>query len=74
METLKSHAVTVKKVAMDLPQNVRCSKCRAILYSGLELESPADVMQRYNNVCPKCGKPLEFSIKNIKILQNADKV
>jgi len=50
-----------------LPQKIFCSKCGATLYEGEELEAPIDVIQRYNGVCPKCGKTLNFDCENIEI-------
>jgi len=57
----------------DLPQRIACGNCGAILYSGLELESPMEIMQRYNGICPKCRKRLNFDTETIKIIPVAEK-
>lgn len=51
-----------------MPQKIFCGKCGFTLYEGEELESPLEVAQRYNGVCPRCGKTLNFDCNNIKIL------
>ena len=50
-----------------MPQKIFCGKCGAILYEGEELECPIDVIERYNGICPKCGKPLNLDYDNIEI-------
>jgi RNase P subunit RPR2 len=51
-----------------LPQRIICKRCGSSLYEGIELESPADVIQRYNGICPNCGNKLEFNYENIRII------
>ncbi|HEY4657125.1 MAG TPA: hypothetical protein VIH34_01410 [Candidatus Bathyarchaeia archaeon] len=49
------------------PQRIQCSKCGEILYTGLELETPSEIIQRNGGYCPKCGKKLGFETENLKI-------
>jgi len=49
---------------LKLPQKVICSKCGYVLYKGMELKSPDEIIQKYEK-CPSCGRKL--SIKPIKI-------
>jgi len=57
----------------DLPQRITCGSCGVVLYSGIELESPTEIMQRYNGICPKCRKRLNFDTETIKIIPVAEK-
>lgn len=43
-----------------MPQRVVCEDCGKILYEGLDLKPPDEIIQRYNGKCPKCGKRLAF--------------
>ena len=56
-----------------MPQRVFCHACGATLYDGLELESPTEIIQRYNGTCPKCQKKLLFEPEAVKITQTEDK-
>jgi RNase P subunit RPR2 len=57
-----------------MPQRVFCDVCGATLYDGLELESPSEIIQRYNGICPKCQKKLSFEPETVKILpHNTDR-
>ena len=38
-----------------------------MLYTGLELETPTEIIQRNGGYCPKCGKKLGFETDNLKI-------
>jgi len=49
------------------PQRIICSKCGDLLYTGLELETPSETIQRNGGYCPKCGKKLGFTIETLKI-------
>jgi len=50
-----------------MPQKVLCSKCGAILYEGLELTPPDEIVQRFNGKCPRCGKKLSFNPTNVDV-------
>ena len=47
-------------VSGELPQRVSCSKCGYILFEGIELTPPDEIIQRFDGRCPKCGKKLTF--------------
>jgi len=51
-----------------MPQKIVCQECGATLYDDFELESPTEIMQRYNGYCPKCNKKLNFDSNNVKII------
>jgi len=53
---------------LQVPQRVFCDACGATLYDGLELESPSEIILRYNGSCPKCRKGLSFDPDVVKIL------
>jgi DNA-directed RNA polymerase subunit RPC12/RpoP len=55
-----------------LPQKIVCSECGSILYNGVELETPSEIIQRHNGVCPQCKKKLEFESGRIKIISNEE--
>jgi ribosomal protein S27AE len=50
-----------------LPQRILCGKCGAILYEGMELTPPDEVIQRFDGKCPQCGKKLSFNPINVEI-------
>lgn len=50
-----------------MPQRVLCSKCGAVLYEGVELTPPDEIVQRFNGKCPKCGKKLSFNPTNVDV-------
>jgi ribosomal protein S27AE len=50
-----------------MPQRILCEKCGAILYEGMELTPPDEIVQRYDGKCPKCGNKLSFSPINVGI-------
>jgi len=43
-----------------MPQEVVCDRCGEILYKGLDLKPPDEIIQLHNGKCPKCGKKLSF--------------
>ena len=43
-----------------MPQRVSCAKCGYILFEGVELTPPDEIIQRFDGRCPKCGKKLTF--------------
>ena len=53
-----------------LPQSIRCDRCGSILYKGMELKSPFEIIELYQGKCPKCSRklssvPIEVQIKGI---------
>jgi RNase P subunit RPR2 len=54
-----------------MPQKVFCQECGSILYHGLELETPMEIIQRHNGTCPQCKKKLDFETEKVKISPNA---
>jgi len=51
----------------EMPQRVQCQKCSYILYEGIELTPPDEIIQRFDGRCPKCGKKLSFTHGNVNI-------
>jgi DNA-directed RNA polymerase subunit RPC12/RpoP len=51
-----------------LPQKIVCADCGSVLYDGLELETPIEIIQRHNGVCPQCKKKLEFETEKLRIV------
>ena len=51
-----------------MPQIILCKGCGHVLYRGVELRPPTEIIQRNGGVCPKCGKKLQFRIEDIEIL------
>jgi hypothetical protein len=50
-----------------MPQRVFCDACGASLYDGPELESPTEIILRYNGMCPKCEKRLSFDPDAVRV-------
>ena len=50
-----------------MPQRVLCQKCRYVLYEGIELTPPDEIIQRFNGNCPNCGKKLSFNPANVDV-------
>jgi phage FluMu protein Com len=53
---------------------IRCDKCDKNLYEGEEIKPPQEIIQRYSNRCPECGKklarfPLKVEIKPVTHVQ-----
>ncbi len=44
----------------NLPQQVICEKCGAVLYEGTELKPPDEIIQMHDGKCPKCGNKIGF--------------
>jgi len=51
-----------------LPQKIKCSHCEELLYNDEDLESPFEIMKKFNGLCPKCNNKLHFEVKNVKIV------
>jgi DNA-directed RNA polymerase subunit RPC12/RpoP len=52
-----------------MPQLIICEQCGATLYNGLDLKPPDEILQEHDGKCPKCGKKLSFTPKNIEVKQ-----
>jgi len=50
-----------------MPQQIICQKCGAVLYEGIELKPPDEIIQDYDGKCPKCGKKLSFIPTNVEV-------
>jgi len=50
-----------------MPQRVLCQKCGFVLYEGIELTPPDEIVQRFNGKCPNCGKKLLFNPTNVDV-------
>jgi len=55
-----------------MPQKVFCQECGSILYHGLELETPMEIIQRHNGTCPSCRRKLDFETEKVKIVPNEE--
>src|SRR5256886_8276250 len=49
------------------PQRIICSKCGDLLYTGLELETPSEIIQRNGGDRPHLGKKNRVTIQNMEI-------
>jgi hypothetical protein len=60
------------RLGLIMPQKVFCHECGSILYHGLELETPTEIIQRHNGVCPQCKRKLDFETERVKIMPNEE--
>jgi DNA-directed RNA polymerase subunit RPC12/RpoP len=51
-----------------MPQYVTCRNCGQLLYKGIELRPPDEIIQQNGGYCPKCGKKLIFRMEDVKII------
>jgi len=60
-----------------MPQRIICKECGYVLYEGLELKTPDEILQLHNERCPKCGKKLSLTPVMVEIsrydIKNPDK-
>jgi hypothetical protein len=50
-----------------MPMKVLYEKCGFLLYAGLDVKPPYEIVQEYNGRCPNCAKRLHHKPKNIEI-------
>ncbi|RJS84362.1 hypothetical protein CW702_02570 [Candidatus Bathyarchaeota archaeon] len=50
-----------------MPQRVLCKGCGAILYEGMELKTPDEIIQAHNGKCPNCGRKLSLIPEKIEV-------
>jgi hypothetical protein len=51
-----------------MPQKIFCQECGSVLYNGFELETPTEIIQRHNGICPQCKRRLDFETEKVKII------
>jgi hypothetical protein len=51
-----------------MPQTVYCGKCNHIIYSGLEIKPPTEIIQAKGGLCPKCDKRWNFEIGKVEVI------
>jgi len=50
-----------------LPQKVVCEKCGFILYEGVDLKPPDEIIQEHDGKCPKCGNKISYIPKKVEV-------
>jgi ribosomal protein L34E len=55
------------KCGGNVPQRAICQNCGALLYQGMDLRPPEEIIQQYNGKCPKCGKKLSSIPKDVEV-------
>lgn len=50
-----------------MPMKVHCEKCGFLLYEGLNVKAPYEIIQNYNGKCPNCAKRLRHVPKTVEI-------
>jgi hypothetical protein len=50
-----------------MPQRIHCRRYGSILYEGIELKRPDEIVQRYEYRCPKCGRKLSSVLIKIAV-------
>lgn len=54
-----------------MPQRVLCHDCGFVIYEGLDLKPPDEILRQNEGKCPKCGKklsslPIKVEVKPYK--------
>ena len=50
-----------------MPMRVLCEKCGFLLYEGLDVKTPYEIVQSHDGKCPKCAKRLRHLPKSVEI-------
>jgi hypothetical protein len=50
-----------------MPLEVVCNGCGEILFKGLELRPPDEIIQIHDGKCPKCGRKLSFTPIRVEV-------
>jgi hypothetical protein len=50
-----------------MPMKVFCENCRFLLYTGLDVKAPHEIVLEHNGRCPNCAKRLHHKPRNIEI-------
>jgi hypothetical protein len=56
-----------------MPQQVICEKCGFVLYEGMELKPPDEIIQTHDGKCPKCDKKISFVPIKVEVRSADDK-
>jgi predicted nucleic acid-binding Zn-ribbon protein len=54
-----------------MPQRIICHGCKAVLYDGVELTPPDEIIHQNDGKCPNCGRklsllPIDVEVKPVK--------
>lgn len=50
-----------------MPQRVICHECGDVLYEGVEIKAPDEIISEYDGKCPNCRKTLSSIPKNFEV-------
>jgi len=50
-----------------MPMKVLCEKCGFLLYTGVDVKAPYDIVIEHDGRCPNCAKRLRHTPQNIEI-------
>jgi len=50
-----------------MPQRVICHGCNHVLYEGLELKPPDEIIQQNGGKCPKCNRKLSLLPMDVEV-------
>ncbi|MEM3442242.1 MAG: hypothetical protein QW667_00515 [Candidatus Bathyarchaeia archaeon] len=50
-----------------MPQRVTCHECGYVLYEGVELKPPDEILHQHNGKCPACGRKLSLIPINVEV-------
>jgi len=53
-----------------MPQSVLCEECDTVLYEGVEVKSPYEILKLHEGKCPKCKRklsatPIRVEVKSV---------
>ncbi len=66
---LGTNKYAIKRLVMGsiMPQRVVCHGCNHVLYEGVELRPPDEIIQQHNGNCPKCGRKLSLLPLDVEV-------
>jgi hypothetical protein len=50
-----------------LPQSILCEECDTVLYEGVEVKSPYEILELYEGKCPKCNRKLSATPIRVEV-------
>jgi len=51
-----------------MPQRVVCHGCSHVLYEGIELKPPDEIIQQYSGKCPNCSRKLSLLPLEVEVI------